>query len=190
VTGYDGMVLAGGRARRMASADKPQLVVNGQRLIDISVAALVNAATVVAVGPPVATARPVTWAREQPPGGGPVAAIAAGLPMTGARAVVVLAADLPFVTAAAVDALAMALDGLPAAVAVDADGRDQPLLGCYDVAALRAAIPADPVGASLRDVLAAIEATAPIRRVELHGDPPVSTDCDTEDDLHRARELA
>ena len=65
---------------------------------------------------------------------------------------VVLAADLPFVRRAHVEQLVAAV-----AVAVDADGRDQPLLAAYDTAALRAALPGQPAGASMRQLLSALE---------------------------------
>ena len=98
------------------------------------------------VGPRRPTVRPVRWAREDPPGGGPLAALAAGLPETTADLVLVVAADLPFVTAAEVTALldrvrepAGAVDG---ALFRDPGGRDQPLLAVYRTAALRSGLAA------------------------------------------------
>ncbi len=136
--GYDAVVLAGGAGRRLGGTDKARLRVGGTRLLDRVLAACRDARRTVVVGPRRETARPVLWAREQPPGGGPLAGLAAGLGQVRARLVVVLAADLPFVTPSAVDAL---LGALPAeadgAVMIDPDGRDQTLLAAYRTAVLR-----------------------------------------------------
>ncbi|MFE9431918.1 NTP transferase domain-containing protein [Streptomyces sp. NPDC006640] len=93
---YDAVVLAGGSARRLGGADKPGVRVGGRALLDRVLAACADAAVTVVVAEPRATARPVRWAREDPPGGGPVAALDAGLRHTTAPYVVVLSADLPF----------------------------------------------------------------------------------------------
>jgi len=136
--GYDAIVLAGGAGRRVGGADKPGLRVGGATLLDRVVRACAGAGTTVVVGPRRPTARPVVWAREEPPGGGPLAALAAGLAAVTAEVVVVLAADLPFVTPQAVAAL---LDGVPGtadgALLTDPGGRDQPLLAVYRTEPLR-----------------------------------------------------
>ncbi|PIM70635.1 molybdenum cofactor guanylyltransferase [Streptomyces sp. JV178] len=93
---YDAVVLAGGAARRLGGADKPGVRVGGRALLDRVLAACAGARTTVVVADPRPTARPVLWAREDPPGGGPVAALDAGLRRTTAPYVVVLSADLPF----------------------------------------------------------------------------------------------
>jgi molybdopterin-guanine dinucleotide biosynthesis protein A len=187
---YDGVVLAGGAGRRLGGISKPAIAIGGRQLLDIAVDALAGADTVVAVGAALATERPVTWTRERPVGGGPVAALCAALELIRAPVVVVLAADLPFVTAPAIDQLVAARGDAVAALAVDADGRDQPLVGCYDVAALRAALPDIATGASMRSVLTRLEAAGRIERRDLGGHPPVTWDCDTTADLIRAQELA
>lgn len=186
--GYDAVVLAGGAARRLGGADKPGLTVGLGTLLEGVLAAVADAGRTVVVGPERLTSRPVRWAREQPPGGGPVAALAAGLPQVSAPVVVLLATDLPFLRPATVRALRAALaEGDDAAVVVDADGRDQPLLAAYGTAALRAAVDAcgpDPAGQPLRRVVAALT----VRRVP---DPEgAAFDCDTWDDLARARARA
>ncbi len=147
---YDAIVLAGGAARRLGGADKPALEVGGRTLLDRVVTAVSDARRVVVVGP----ARPVSvavgWCREHPPGGGPVAALAAGLATglgeTAAAVVVTLAADLPFV-GPGVPTLLSALSGSPAAGAaflVDAGERVNYLAGAWRRDALRAAL--DAVG--------------------------------------------
>ncbi|MFF6775602.1 DUF6457 domain-containing protein [Streptomyces sp. NPDC012637] len=78
-TAYDAIVLAGGAARRLGGADKPGVRVGGRPLLDRVLAACRDAGRIVVVAEPRATAHPVEWAREEPPGGGPVAALDAGL---------------------------------------------------------------------------------------------------------------
>jgi molybdenum cofactor guanylyltransferase len=170
---FDGLVLAGGRARRLGGADKPALEVSGRPLLDSAREALRGARRVVVVGPGGDTT-------EDPPGGGPLAALAAGLSLCDAPVVAVLAADLPFVTAAVVSLLVEAAPAL----AVDDQGRDQYLLAAYPTDGLRRLLPASPTGARMRDV---VEALAP-RRLPLPGWPPPWWDCDTAEDLEQARQ--
>ncbi|MFE9766875.1 DUF6457 domain-containing protein [Streptomyces sp. NPDC005808] len=106
---YDAVVLAGGAARRLGGVDKPAVRVGGRPLLDRVLAACAGAATTVVVAEPRSTARPVVWAREDPPGGGPLAALGAGLRHTTAEFVVVLSADLPFLEAGTVRRLVEAL---------------------------------------------------------------------------------
>lgn len=108
--GYDAIVLAGGEARRLGGADKPAVRVGGRTLLDRVLTACADAGRTVVVGPRRPTCRPVTWAREDPPGGGPLAALHAGLRLAERERVVVLAADLPFLTAGTVWELREHLD--------------------------------------------------------------------------------
>lgn len=169
---YDGIVLTGGRSARMGGRPKPQLEVGGCSLLNRALDALARARRVVVVGPGGDLC-------EDPPFSGPVAALAAGLGRVTAPVVVVLAADLPFVTRSSVDALV----GKASAVALDDAGRPQYLLAAYRTRDLAAALPAQPAGAALRSVVAAI-APHPVR---LEGSPPPWWDCDTPGDLARAR---
>jgi molybdopterin-guanine dinucleotide biosynthesis protein A len=127
----------------------------------------------------------VVVVREQPPGGGPVAAIRAGLAVVRTEVVAVLAGDLPFLTAGVLDELlgALADDG---ALAVDDTGRDQLLLGVWRTPALRAAVARAPGHAPVRRVLAPLT-VARVRPVVAGGSPPPWRDCDTPADLARAR---
>jgi len=183
---YDGLVLAGGAGRRLGGADKPALTVGGVPLLERALAALARAERVVVVGPPRVVGRAVTWVREEPPGGGPVAALAAGLPAVAAEVVVLLAGDLPFVTVPAVQGLLSAVGDGDGAWAVDHAGVDQPLLSAWRTAALRAALPDRPQRQRLRDVLAPLRAA----RVVLPGEPAPWRDCDTPEALAVARRLA
>ncbi|MEU7578440.1 NTP transferase domain-containing protein [Streptomyces sp. NPDC041068] len=136
---YDAVVLAGGGAARLGGADKPGVRVGGRALIDRVLAACSGAGTTVVVADPRPTSRPVVWAREEPAGGGPLAALDAGLRRTGAELVVVLSADLPFLGDRTVGRLLTALRESDAdgAVLTDPEGRDQPLVAAYRSASLR-----------------------------------------------------
>ncbi|WP_095757117.1 DUF6457 domain-containing protein [Streptomyces xinghaiensis] len=107
---YDAVVLAGGAAKRLGGADKPGLRVGGRPLLDRVLDACPDAAGTVVVGSRRPTVRPVRWTFEQPPGGGPLAALDAGVRHVTAPVVLALSADLPFLTADTVRALLTALD--------------------------------------------------------------------------------
>src|SRR4051812_43848037 len=108
---YEAVVLAGGAAKRLGGADKPGLRVGGRPLLDRVLGACADAAGTVVVGSRRPTVRPVRWAREEPPGSGPVAALDAGIRQVSAPVVLVLSADLPFLSAETVAVLLMALSG-------------------------------------------------------------------------------
>lgn len=176
---YDAIVLAGGTARRLGGIDKPALEVNGMTLLDRALAAAAGAERVVVVGERRPTSYPVEWTFEEPAGGGPVAALAAGLACVESQRVLVLAADLPHISADIVGRLFAAGDR--DVVAVDDEGRRQPLLALYDVERLRAAL--GVMGTrdrAMRDLL---------ERLDPVGIPvgSAATDCDTWEDVERAR---
>jgi molybdenum cofactor guanylyltransferase len=140
------VVIAGGRGRRVGGADKALLVLDGRPLLahvlDAAQALDVAASCpVVVVGP----ARPgfdgVTWACEEPPGSGPLAALAAGLAalVDDADPVLVLGGDMPHV-ARGVSALLAALTFGAVAVLVDRDDQVQPLASAWRRAALAQAL--------------------------------------------------
>jgi molybdopterin-guanine dinucleotide biosynthesis protein A len=211
---YDAVVLAGGAARRLGGVDKPAVRVGGRPLLDRVLAACAEARTTVVVAEPRPTARPVRWAREEPPGGGPVAALDAGLRRTatrdvptedvptqdiptegapehtpgGAEFTVVFSADLPFLEEATVRRLVTALRGSGAegALLSDADGRDQPLVAAYRTAALRRELAAlaDRHGGLAGLPLRRLTGALDLTRVR---DPLASFDCDTWDDIATAR---
>jgi len=183
---YAAVVLAGGRAARLGGRAKPQLEVGGRTMLGLVLDAVADAATRVVVGPPQPTPDGVRVVREEPPGGGPVPALRAGLAAVDTDVVAVLAADLPFVTAAVVQELRSRLTG-DGVLVVDATGRDQHLLGVWRTAALRAAV-ADVRGpTSMRAVLADLAVRRHRPAVE-PGRPAPWTDCDTPADLERARQ--
>ncbi|WP_338145920.1 NTP transferase domain-containing protein [Streptomyces scabichelini] len=185
---HDAVVLAGGAARRLGGADKPGLRVGGRPLLDRVLAACSGAATTVVVADRRTTTRPVRWAREDPPGAGPLAALDAGLRGTTAEYVVVLSADLPFLDEGTVRRLLTALRSTETegVLLTDPGGRDQPLVAAYRSSALRrelAALGAEHgslAGLPLRRLTGALDLT----RI---ADPVASFDCDTWDDIAAAR---
>lgn len=212
---YDAVVLAGGAGRRLGGVDKAAVPVGGRPLLDRVLTACAGAGTTVVVGGRRATARPVTWAREEPPGGGPLAALGAGVRETGARLVVVLSVDLPFVDPETVAALVRALETAatesamnsamesaaesaaetPAdareaegALLVDSGGRDQPLVAVYRAEPLRRelALLATEYGTLAGLPIRLLTAELDLVRVTTAA-PSASFDCDTWEDIAAAR---
>ncbi|WP_037964435.1 NTP transferase domain-containing protein [Streptomyces sp. PRh5] len=183
---YDAVILAGGAARRLGGVDKPALRVGGRALLDRVLDACRGAGRTVVVGPRRPTARPVRWAREEPPGGGPVAAVDAGVRQTAAPVVLVLSADLPFLTHETVETLLTGLQGAEGAVLIDPDGREQPLVAAYRAEPLRREIALLATehgglgGLPLRLLVSEL-ALARLRH------PTASFDCDTWEDITTAR---
>jgi molybdopterin-guanine dinucleotide biosynthesis protein A len=183
-TSYDALVLAGGRSRRMGGGDKTRLPIDGTPLLDRVLAALPVDAGVVVVGDERVTARPVTWVREDPPHAGPAAAVAAGLPLVGGDVVVLLAGDLPLLTAAFLDAVVAACQPDAGAVPVDSEGLPQWLCSAWPTRQLRSVDWSR--SASLRVGLEGL----PFARLGADtGAAAPWLDCDTPEDLQRAREL-
>jgi molybdenum cofactor guanylyltransferase len=201
---FDTVILAGGQASRMGGADKPALLVSGEPMI-VSVArasAAAGARQLIVVGPrrdgPVLDAlaavadgagAALRFAREQPPGGGPVAALRAGLPAVTAPWLLLLAADLPFLRNAELAGLlghAQAAERAGAVLA-DADGRPQWLAGGWQAEMLLAALRGYD-GSSLHGLL------TPLDPVLLQVAGAVAElepwlDCDTPAELTAARRL-
>ncbi|WP_020659401.1 molybdenum cofactor guanylyltransferase [Amycolatopsis benzoatilytica] len=181
MTGFAGIVLAGGTARRLSGVDKPELRVGGMSLLARAVRALAGAEPVVVCGPQ----RPgydVVWTREAVPGSGPVAALAAALERVDTVSIVLLAADLPGIRRSTVERLRAALDDdTDGVVLLDAAGKHQWLTSAWHTAAVRRALPADPANASLRRTLGGL------RIAGLPAEPGESDDIDTPEDLEKHR---
>lgn len=179
------ILLAGGRGSRMGGVHKPLLEVGGRTLLDAALGAVADAGCqpIVVVGPPDDAHADLTWVREDPPFGGPAAAILAAMPLITAPRVLVLACDLPRVA----DAVRVLLEAPEAADGVcleDAEGRRQWLTGLYRTAALRAAAAtmADAGrDASARALLGDLTITA------VAASDALAADIDTWDDLNEAR---
>lgn len=154
------IVLAGGRAARLGGADKASVELHGRTLLEHALDALGDADEVVVVGDRVPTSRPVTFTRESPRYGGPVAAL-----LTGRDALLhtphtlgVLAVDMPWVDAWTFRRLREAAAGHDGAFLTDADGRRQ-LAGVLAADRLDAVRPEPEAahGMALRSLLADLD---------------------------------
>ncbi|MEO3972714.1 DUF6457 domain-containing protein [Streptomyces sp. CAU 1734] len=188
---YDAVVLAGGAARRLGGADKPGVSVGGRSLLDRVLGACRGAGRTVVVGERRPTARPVVWALEHPPGGGPLPALDAGLRALApeSETVAVLSADLPFLNETTVRGLhgALLASGREAALLLDADGREQPLVAVYRTEPLRREI---ALLATEYDRLAGLPLrllTAELDIIRTGAEPSAVFDCDTWEDISAAR---
>lgn len=191
------IVLAGGKATRLGQ-DKALARVAGQSMLDHVLSRLPSVIQVVVVGPDEAhgttrvrqsfdsvpvdrggavsgsaeSSRRVTRTCERPPGGGPVAGLAAALELVWTPNILLLAVDMPLGVHAALMALEKLVGyhsrvedsvdgpsqssrgvgpetdrgeftaGVAAVIPVDAGGRRQPLCGAYRTEALRLAMTA------------------------------------------------
>lgn len=182
----DAVVLAGGAASRMGGADKPGLTIAGRTLLEHVVDTVREHAPhahVTVVGPKRDRPR-AHYVREDPPGGGPVPALRAAMPLVRAPWFVLLAADLPYLRPehlATLQDAAEATGPADGAVLVDTLGHRQWLTGLWRTAALRAALN-DYTGRSLYRLLDPLEPTlVPLTAA------PGDFDVDTPQDLARAR---
>jgi molybdopterin-guanine dinucleotide biosynthesis protein A len=184
------VVLAGGTGVRLGGVDKASIEVAGRTLLEHALAAVAAAGEVVVVGPQVWTSRAVTWAREDPPHGGPAAALLTGLDTLLVRPelVCVLAVDMPRFSAGTLTRLIDVLHAGPdadAACLIDERRRVQWLAAVYRYDALLAARPtdrADQHGLSIRELV------GPLRVAEVPALAEEARDVDTWEDLRRLRE--
>ncbi|MEO3784407.1 NTP transferase domain-containing protein [Actinocorallia sp. B10E7] len=172
---YDAVILAGGAARRFGGGDKPGAKAGGVPLIVRVASAVAGAGRTIVVGPE-RQGLDAVFVREDPPGGGPVPALRAGLALVEAPRLVLLAADLPLLT----EEVVAGLLEHPEAVLVDGEGADQWLTGAWRTDRLRDAL-GRYEGRSLRGLL------GPLDPVRVPGRDDW-TDCDTPEDLARAEE--
>lgn len=97
-TTFDAIVLAGGAGERLGGASKPDVELDGQRLLDRALISVADAREIAVVGE-VEVPDGVHRTNEDPPLGGPVAGLSAGLDALSATApvaewTVLLACDL------------------------------------------------------------------------------------------------
>jgi molybdenum cofactor guanylyltransferase len=158
------IVLAGGASQRFPP-DKLAQLVGDEPLLDRSLASLPQDFVVVVVGSVREVARPAIFTSEDPPGGGPAAALVAGVRRALAEstdAIVTLPADAPLGGEAAMTLLSRLEDdpSLEAVVGIDSSGREQPLqLALRPAAAgalVKAAGPGGAAGVSARRLLDAL----------------------------------
>ena len=173
--------------------DKATLPLAGMTLLERTLVEVPRAVPLVVVGPTIPVWRPADFCREDPVGGGPVAALAAGLERVRTPVVVVLATDLPFVgTLPALLAAAMCSenDEVDAVIPVDDEGEKQPLCAAYRVAALNRAVEAggSASGTSMRSMVERLTDTAWKPAAEVLAEVALR-DVDTPADLAVAREV-
>ncbi len=124
---FAAIVLAGGRAAGLGGVDKAGVEIGGRTLLTWALDAVMDAREVVVVGDPVPTERPVTFTREDPRYGGPVAALMTGFDalLQPPAYVAGLAVDMPHLSAHTFRRLLEAAHGADGAVLVGPDGRRQ-----------------------------------------------------------------
>lgn len=197
-SGFDAIVLAGGRSRRMNGIDKAEAALAKERLVDRVVAAAREARSqrVIVVGTDSAGAQADVVVRESPPFSGPLAGLAAGLAQATAPWILLLSCDLeqPRLVCAALDVALRAAAPRAAAAAhaaaegivlADEDGRAQWLAAAYQTAALRrafAAIEGPLENQPLKRALSQLQLTF------VPASNQLVADIDTQEDLKRARD--
>lgn len=180
---WDAIVLAGGRAERMGGADKGAVDVAGRSLLARTLDAVRAARHVVVVGDgPVPDG--IELAREDPPFGGPVAGVVAGLPSVNAAWTLVTACDHPYLDEAVPCLLAEreAGDG----VVLESDEGRRQLVMMVRTSALRRAVGRlpQPHGVSMRALLEGLDL------VGVRAGERAATDVDTPEDVTLAEGLA
>ena len=172
------VVLAGGTSRRFGS-DKLAAPLRGSTVLDTVLASLPSGWPVVAVGPSRETRCEVTWTREDPPGGGPLAGVSAGVALVPTELVAVVAGDMPDAGPALVPLVAALLAAPPevgAVVAVDDAGVLNPLLAAYRASAVREVLPSPADGRPAKLLLS-------LPHLELAVSGSAARDVDTPADL-------
>ena len=180
------VVLAGGGSRRFGS-DKLAAELDGRPLLEVTLGSIPPELPVIVVGPERSVGRPVVFVREEPPGGGPAAALVAGLTAAldqGAERVATLPGDAP-AAGTALPVLLAALTGDDLVVAEGTDGQVFPLqLACTAVGARRFVEAAGPSGGAAASVRRLLESLEPVpAHVVL--DRVALADVDTPADLSR-----
>jgi molybdopterin-guanine dinucleotide biosynthesis protein A len=162
---WSAMILTGGRSSRFGS-NKSLAMLNGQSLLSRLLSELAENIEVVIVGPTFESqSRSLKFIQENPVGGGPVAAVDAGLAMIDTEFVALLATDMPFAAAVLhelANSLEASLDGL---IPLDAEGVPQTLCAIYRTSALRNALVklGNPQGRSMRSLVELLE----LKEIEL-----------------------
>jgi molybdopterin-guanine dinucleotide biosynthesis protein A len=184
---WTALVLAGGRGSRLGNDDKAAITIAGTSTLDHLIGSLPNFVPVVVVGPERPTPRMVTFLREWPIYGGPVAAVAFGLGAVTTPVTALLGVDMPWAGRLATQLIAEFKSCDSAAlVPVDGSGFRQRLCAVVRTEALRAALLelGDPYGRSLRDLLLLLDVhERPLDETEVGW----VFDIDTPDDLRKAR---
>jgi molybdopterin-guanine dinucleotide biosynthesis protein A len=185
--GWTALVLAGGRGSRLGHDDKAAITIGGTSALDHLLSCLPEQVPVVVAGPVCPTYRPVTFRREWPVHGGPVAGIASGLEAVSTRVIALLAVDMPWAGPLVKRLISEFAPGVAEAlVPVDESGFRQPLCAVFRTEAVREALRrlGDPGGRSLRDLMSLIDVRErPLSDAEMGW----VDDIDTPEDLRTAR---
>lgn len=188
---FAAVVLAGGRSRRFPP-NKLAESIGGRTLLDMTLSTIPADFCVVLVGPQQPTIRPVEQVLEHPPGGGPAAAVVAGLRHAlskSAEVIVVLPGDAPRAGAGALVLLERLLADpeISAVVAVDDSDQIQPLQLAVSAPAAEALIdlagPEQAANTSARALVSRLD--PPATRCALPA--AYLFDVDTAEALHRLR---
>ena len=171
------IVLTGGTGARLGGVDKASVEVGGATMLEHALAACAACDEVVVVGPEVPTGRPVTFTRESPAGGGPVAGLVAGRAALSAEPdlLLVLAVDMPRLTAGTVSRLVEGAAGHDGAFL--AAGGHRQLAGVLRPGAVDWPPPEEAHGRSVRRFL------APLRLADVPARGAEGVDVDTWEDL-------
>jgi len=133
---WSALILTGGTSFRFGS-DKSEAIFDGTTLIDFLIAAIPTDIPIVIVGPNRDNFSPaIQVIQEDPPGGGPAAGVAAGLPLVGSEYVAVLATDMPFSSDLVRLLLRNLSDEVDGVIVVDEEGFQQPFSGIYRTSTL------------------------------------------------------
>jgi molybdopterin-guanine dinucleotide biosynthesis protein A len=187
-TQVSAMILTGGTSSRFGS-DKSQARIGATSLIENLLITLPSEMDIVIVGPELDKApRQVRYMQEEPLGGGPVAAIEAGLGLINSEFVFIVATDMPFASQILTALTANPPETDDVTIPLDSSGMRQPLCALYRRNALVRAINelGSTPGQSLRNLIKRMS----VRELQL--DPAlrrILLDIDTPADLERAISL-
>lgn len=182
------MILTGGTSSRFGS-DKSQAILGQRSLIENLLATIPSEYEIVIVGPELQKAsRSVRYIQESPLGGGPVAAIDAGLDLVDSEFVTIIATDMPFASRILNVLTKNFPDTEDATIPLDAHGVRQTLCALYRADSLRRALAelGSTQGQSMRNLTQLLS----VRELELEPSlERILLDIDTPSDLKRAISL-
>lgn len=181
------IVLTGGAGRRLGGRDKATITVLGSPLLDRVVGGIPQDVPIVVAGPERPIGRHLEFRAEEPPGGGPVAGIAAAIPAIGTQYVALIAVDIPWSPPLVIDLIGeLAATEDDAVIPVDTDGRRQLLCSAWRTASLLAALNrlGDPRDRAVREL---VEGARIRERTLTTTELAMLDDIDTPEDLERAQ---
>lgn len=182
------IILSGGTSRRFGS-DKAQALLGDHSLLNEILISIPVSTPVLLVGPePTGITRQVSLTQEDPPYGGPVAGIDAGIAQIDTELVAIIATDMPFAVAVVESLILEITSEDDVLLPLDANGYPQFLSGIYRTTALKSALLGitQVQGAAMRDLVTGM------RVRHWHSTPAQAAalvDIDTREDLERARRI-